>query len=330
VHPQLVTTSGDTITQYDVFGPHVSRMITPVGLPSEHVTREVSDDEILRSMLLTRGDASIEVPEGRTVRGVLADRMRAQLAAKTGRDFGHLSDAEALDGIEYFVFPNFAPWGGYLTPLVYRFRPWGDDPGQCLMEVMLLEPLPAGERPDPAPRRFLTDDERFADAPELGFLGPILDQDTATVARVQRGPAGVGVRARRRWRGTRRCASGTSIACSRVPRRLRSEANRRPWASLRSVSPNRASSCSTRRSGACSATAASRAPQTVALVHGVPDAGARRRWTFAQLSSGRAARARSSRRARAARAARTVGADIAGGARPRVRRGVGRASSWCS
>jgi len=29
--------------------------------------------------------------------------------------------------------------------------------------------------------------------------------------------------------------------------------------------------------------AASRAPQTVALVHGVPDAGARRRWTFAQL-----------------------------------------------
>jgi phenylpropionate dioxygenase-like ring-hydroxylating dioxygenase large terminal subunit len=187
VHPQLVTTSGDTITQYDVFGPHVSRMITPVGLPSEHVTREVSDDEILRSMLLTRGDASIEVPEGRTVRGVLADRMRAQLAAKTGRDFGHLSDAEALDGIEYFVFPNFAPWGGYLTPLVYRFRPWGDDPGQSLMEVMLLEPLPAGERPDPAPRRFLTDDERFADAPELGFLGPILDQDTATVARVQRG-----------------------------------------------------------------------------------------------------------------------------------------------
>ena len=45
-------------------------------------------------------------------------------------------------------------------------------------------------RPRPAhttPRRFLGDDERFADAPELGFLGPILDQDTATVARVQRG-----------------------------------------------------------------------------------------------------------------------------------------------
>jgi hypothetical protein len=47
--------------------------------------------------------------------------------------------------------------------------------------------LPAGERPAPAPLHWLDDGERFADAPELGYLGPILDQDTRTVARVQRG-----------------------------------------------------------------------------------------------------------------------------------------------
>jgi len=185
VHPQLITTSADTITQYDVFEPNVSRMNTPVGVPSEHVTREVGDDEILRSMLFAGRDLS--VPPGGTVRGVLADEMRAQLAARTGRDFSHLSDAEALDGIEYFLFPNFFPWGGYLTPLVYRFRPWDDDPGRCLMEVMLLEPLPVGPRPAPVELRFLRDDEPFAAAPELGFLGPILDQDTATMPRVQRG-----------------------------------------------------------------------------------------------------------------------------------------------
>ena len=189
VHPQLITTSGDTITQYDVFPGerHWSRMITPVGIPSTHVDRDVTDAEILRSMLLTRDDADIAVPEGSTVRGVLADRVRADLARRTGRDFSHLSDSESLDGIEYFVFPNFVPWGGYLTPLVYRFRPWGDDPGRCLMEVMLLEPLPDGPRPAPATLRFLGDGEGFATAPELGFLGPILDQDTRTVARVQRG-----------------------------------------------------------------------------------------------------------------------------------------------
>jgi hypothetical protein len=53
--------------------------------------------------------------------------------------------------------------------------------------VMLLEPLPEGDRPAPAPLRMLGEGEEFASAPELGFLGPILDQDTATVARVQRG-----------------------------------------------------------------------------------------------------------------------------------------------
>jgi len=195
VHPQLITTSGDTITQYDVFGEHVSRMITPVGVPSEHVTRDVGDDEILRSMLFAR--KGLSVPPDGTVRGVLGDEMRAQLAERTGRDFSDLSDAEALDGIEYFLFPNFFPWGGYLTPLVYRFRPWDDDPGRCLMEVMLLDPLPAGPRPAPAELRFLDDDEPFAAAPELGFLGPILDQDTATMPRVQRG-----MRASRRARTT--------------------------------------------------------------------------------------------------------------------------------
>jgi len=185
VHPQLITTSADTITQYDVFEPNVSRMITPVGVPSEHVTRDVGDDEFLRSMLFAgRG---LAVPPGDNVRSVLADEMRAQLSTRTGRDFSHLSDAEALDGIEYFVFPNFFPWGGFLTPLVYRFRPWDDDPGRCLMEVMLLDPLPVGARPAPAELRFLRDDEPFAAAPELGFLGPILDQDTATMPLVHRG-----------------------------------------------------------------------------------------------------------------------------------------------
>jgi len=55
------------------------------------------------------------------------------------------------------------------------------------MEVMLLDPLPDGPRPAPADLRFLREDEPFAAAPELGFLGPILDQDTATMPRVQRG-----------------------------------------------------------------------------------------------------------------------------------------------
>ena len=98
-----------------------------------------------------------------------------------------MSDCEAVDAIEYFLFPNFMPWPSYTTPLVYRFRPNGDDPDSSVMDVMLLEPVPASGRPPVAPTRVLAADESWSDAPELGYLGPILNQDYATLGRIQRG-----------------------------------------------------------------------------------------------------------------------------------------------
>ncbi|MCU1458260.1 MAG: aromatic ring-hydroxylating dioxygenase subunit alpha [Actinomycetia bacterium] len=187
VHPQLLRTTGDTVTEYDLYGRHVSRMITPVGVASENLDRAVDDAEILEAMFIT-SDADLAVEPGATVRHVLADRMRASLQERTGRDFTHISDAEALDGIEYFLFPNFMPWAGFLTPLVYRFRPNGDDPDSCVIDIMLLEPVPAdGPRPAPAPTRYLGEGETWADAPELGYLGRILNQDGSTFGRIQRG-----------------------------------------------------------------------------------------------------------------------------------------------
>jgi len=190
VHPQLLTTSGDTQTEYDVYEGvrHVNRMITPVGIASEHVGHDVAEQDIVDAMFLTKDDPDAVVPEGGTARQVLADLTRRRLAGRTGRDYATVTDCEALDAIEYFVFPNFVPWAGYTTPLAYRFRPAGDDHRATVMDVMLLEPLPVGgPRPEPSPTRQLAEGERWADAPELGYLGRILDQDTATLARVQRG-----------------------------------------------------------------------------------------------------------------------------------------------
>ncbi len=189
VHPQLLRTSGDTQTQYDVYEGvrHVNRMITPVGIASGHV-HAVGEQEILDAMFLTRDDPDSTVPDGGTARQVLAERTRRQLAERTGGDYSSITDCEALDAIEYFVFPNFVPWAGYTTPLVYRFRPHGDDHRSALMDVMLLEPVPvSGLRPAAAPTRYLDAGASWADAPELGYLGRILDQDTATLGRVQRG-----------------------------------------------------------------------------------------------------------------------------------------------
>jgi phenylpropionate dioxygenase-like ring-hydroxylating dioxygenase large terminal subunit len=187
VHPQLLRTTGDTVTEYDVYGANVSRMITPVGVPSENLGRQVDDAEILKAMFIT-SDANVTVEEGSSARHVLAEQMRTSLRERTGRDYSQISDAEALDGIEYFLFPNFMPWAGFLTPLVYRFRPNGDDPESCVIDIMLLDPVPEeGPRPSPAPTRHLTEGETWADAPELGYLGRILNQDGSTFGRIQRG-----------------------------------------------------------------------------------------------------------------------------------------------
>lgn len=189
VHPQLLTTSGDAQTEYDTYPGvrHVSRMITPVGVASEHIGA-TDEQAIVDAMFLTRDDPDRRLADGQSARSLLADRTRRHLASRTGRPVDDVSDTEALDAIEYFVFPNFVPWAGYTTPLVYRFRPDGDDHRRCLMDVMLLEPAPAGSpRPQPAPTRHLGVDEPWSDVPELGYLGPILDQDTATLPQVQQG-----------------------------------------------------------------------------------------------------------------------------------------------
>lgn len=187
-HPQLLPTAADTLTEYDVYGPHVSRMITAVGVGSEHLDEQPDDAEIVRSMLGGNGNGDVAVPAGSTARRVLADRVRAALQRRTGRDHSQLTDAEALDGIEYFLFPNFMPWAGLLTSFAYRFRPQGHDPDSCVIDIMLLHPVPEGEtRPRAARTRYLGPDESWADVPELGAFGRVFNQDGSTFGRIQRG-----------------------------------------------------------------------------------------------------------------------------------------------
>ena len=153
VHPQLLTTAADSLTEYDVYGPHVSRMITAVGVSSEHLDRQLDDVEIVRAMLGSK-DAEVVVEPGSSARQVLGERVRASLRKRTGRDYSNVTDAELLDGIEYFLFPNFMPWAGFLTSFAYRFRPDGHDPDSCVIDIMVLEPIPDGaDRPPAAATR---------------------------------------------------------------------------------------------------------------------------------------------------------------------------------
>jgi hypothetical protein len=193
-HPQILPYTGDANSQYDTFGPYVSRTMTAMGSPSPHL-RNVGEQDIIDALARTSGRMAddggmdLKVPEGRTAREHMADLNRAEFGKLFGgMDLSEASDAEVLDAILYSVFPNFVPWAGFNPNLVYRFRPNGNDVNSSIMEVMVLMRAAEGaDRPPPVPVRVLGEDEPWTTAEELGALGYIFEQDMANLPYVQKG-----------------------------------------------------------------------------------------------------------------------------------------------
>lgn len=196
-HPELVDTTGFAETQYDVYPDkrHVNRMITPMGVPGTAVARSWSQEKLaatqakIMGMLLkdSKDQASFKLPEGMTARAFAAQEIRRKVA-ETGVDLSGLSDSEVIDGVQYFLFPNFVPWAGFGFPIMYRYRPNGDDHETCIMDLYILAPWPEGKPMPPAgPTTVLGLDQPMAEAAELGVAGPLYDQDMANLPHVQQG-----------------------------------------------------------------------------------------------------------------------------------------------
>jgi phenylpropionate dioxygenase-like ring-hydroxylating dioxygenase large terminal subunit len=185
-HPQILPYLGDTNSQVDIWDTF-SRVITPGGTPSPLLSWEPTEDEILRAMLDVRvdQDTPFGLADGQTARAAGAAAARERWRPVVGDRVDTMSDAEMMDSLDYTLFPNFHPWGAF-NRIVYRFRPNGDDHRSCLMEVLFLAPF-SGERPPPAPVHVLGVDEPWTDAPELGMLAKVFDQDTFNMANVQLG-----------------------------------------------------------------------------------------------------------------------------------------------
>lgn len=191
-HPQILGSTGDANTQYDTWPAvrHVNRMITPFAVASPFVAERTTQQEVAENLLRIGsrdGDVDVSVPDGETARAFMADTMRSVLGGSFGVDLSELSDSEVLDAIEYYLFPNFAPWAGVLQGITYRFRPDGDDPNRCLMDIMILRPVGPESVTEPVDVHELGVDEGFELAPELGGLVGILSQDASNLPRVQRG-----------------------------------------------------------------------------------------------------------------------------------------------
>jgi phenylpropionate dioxygenase-like ring-hydroxylating dioxygenase large terminal subunit len=201
-HPQILGFTADANTRYDTYGDHMNRAITPNGALSPHVRGRGQDYILAKITEFLGGDAAGRFAEdgGSDLRGfaaddpllarkVLAAANREAFQAMDGRDYADASDTEVLDNFTYNVFPNFAPWGGLVPNIVYRWRPWGDV-DHCLMEVRILARGRAGTTPPKAPAMHLIGpDESFDTVAHLigAGLAGVFDQDLANLASVQKG-----------------------------------------------------------------------------------------------------------------------------------------------
>lgn len=168
---------------------HISRSITPTGVPSQYMLDKVSVRDSVEQYVRLYNNMEAAPGRGETItdaRNYLAELKRTQLQEQYGVELEQPSNALMLDFVKYFMFPNFHPWWGYQFPITYRFMPIGLNPEECLMEIRMLAPANS-ELPPSAKAVEVGFDEKCSDYPELGFMGYIADQDVANMVKVQKG-----------------------------------------------------------------------------------------------------------------------------------------------
>jgi nitrite reductase/ring-hydroxylating ferredoxin subunit len=189
-HPQMNAglLGGDgSDCEYDVY-ENFSRSIMAPPMPNPNLPYDVTEQELIDQMFFAGRDNGDEggeraVPDGTTLRGLLAESGRG---AGTNATAGSPPTVlEATAAIWYFVFPNWFPWSG---SIFYRFRPYGRDPDRSIMECILMTEPPEGkERPPAATVHWLGEHDDWTEAPELGGLAQIFNQDTANIPYIQKG-----------------------------------------------------------------------------------------------------------------------------------------------
>lgn len=169
-HPQLLLQGGDLAeTRYDVFG-NWGRL--------GHINASGSSPQ--RGIILAK-ERTLEIFR------MMADYNAEYLRSLIGDEVDEYSDIELVEQTFNNLFPNFSPWGGWAR-IVYRFRPNGDNPDECIFDTMLLAPWPKDKPKPPAAKlQMLEPDQDWVEAEELGTLARIFDQDTANITQVHKG-----------------------------------------------------------------------------------------------------------------------------------------------
>ncbi len=194
IHAQALPFGGDASTQYDVWedDPHVSRFLEPTGIVSDQYPRDLSEQEILDFVMKIVFGGAGETPKlepGMKARHFMSAGMRAQMGELHGRDYSAMSDSEAGDAIQYFLFPNIVIFRSLPYPFVYRFLPVRDNPNQSTFEFLVFKPRPTDGSEIPEVEVVeLGPDDTFAGSGVLPpWQGEIYDQDVTGLAMCQLG-----------------------------------------------------------------------------------------------------------------------------------------------
>jgi nitrite reductase/ring-hydroxylating ferredoxin subunit len=184
-------------TQYDLFGKYVSRFIHNIGSYSPESLDDYTGDKWRRppmtedeqlAFLELFGIEYGSVPEGESARTILAEKLRHHFGEALGIDYSQVSECLMLDSIEYHLFPNMFFFPGINIPMVYRFRPNGEDVDSSIFDLLILEPLTEGaEHPEPPEPVLLDLEQSYTEVEELGWLAPVYDEDTGNLALQQQG-----------------------------------------------------------------------------------------------------------------------------------------------
>ena len=179
-------------TQYDIFGKYVSRFIhnivnySPQSLddyPGDKWRQPPMSEDDQLAFLGAYGLEYGSVPEGETARAIVADTLRGHLGETLGIDFSEVSESLMLDSIEYHLFPNMFFFPGINIPMVYRFRPNGDDVDSSIFDLLIMEPLAEGvDHPEPPDPVQLDVEQSYTEVEGISWLGPVYDEDTGNLA----------------------------------------------------------------------------------------------------------------------------------------------------
>ncbi|MFP6814700.1 MAG: aromatic ring-hydroxylating dioxygenase subunit alpha [Pseudomonadales bacterium] len=130
----------------------------------------MNDPDVARQMREKLG-------ENASPRAIGAEMQRQMLKGVVPSLADGIPDVELSSSIYITVFPNWHPWGSF-NQINYRFRPNGDNHEECIMECMFLAPTPeSGEFTPVSEIHWLGADEDWTEAPELGMLARIFNQD---------------------------------------------------------------------------------------------------------------------------------------------------------